>query len=185
MQEGPIDQAIAHFRKALQINPEFSDAINNLKRALAVQEKIKADMQKIQKALITAPDNPTLHHELGFLFIYRGELDKAIYQYKKVLLLRPNFSQAQNELAWVYAKKEEYQKAISLFNKILEKRPDNAVVHYNLACMYSRLNKPKASFDWLRKAIAKGYNRWDIIKHDSDLANLRKTKYYREFVKDH
>jgi Flp pilus assembly protein TadD len=185
MQAGPIDQAIEHFREALRINPEFSAANNNIQGALAIQKKIKEDMEKIQKALINDPDNPALHYELGILFIYRGKLDKAVNQFKKVILLRPQFSQAQNELAWVYAKKEEYRKAISLFYKLLEKQPENAVVYYNLACMYSRLNKPKVSFDWLRKAIDKGYNRWDIIKYDSDLANLRKTPYYEEIVKGH
>jgi len=35
------DEAVAHFREALRIKPDFAEAHNNLKRALAVQGKIK------------------------------------------------------------------------------------------------------------------------------------------------
>jgi len=36
---GNFDEAIAHFKQALQINPQYTDAKNNLNVALAEKQK--------------------------------------------------------------------------------------------------------------------------------------------------
>jgi len=183
MQKGAIDHAIKHFREAVQIDPEFSAANNNLKRATTIQRNIEEEMVKIQNALTNDPENPMLHYQLGILFYNKGIVEKTIAQFKKVLSIQPSYTRVQNDLARVYADSGEYEKALGLFQKTLQQWPDNAGTYYNIACMYSRLNRLQTSIDWLNKAVEKGYNNWNLIKTDSDLENLRKTKFYKEFMK--
>jgi hypothetical protein len=41
------------------------------------------------------------------------------------------------------------------------------------------------STGWLKKAIEKGYDNWDLIKTDKDLNNIRGSSYYEELVRGH
>jgi len=68
---------------------------------------------------------------------------------------------------------------------MIELQPNDAIAHYNISCMYSRKNNIEESISWLKKAIKKGYNNWDLIKTDKDLENIRGSSYYKELVKDH
>jgi tetratricopeptide (TPR) repeat protein len=185
MQEGKIETAIFHLREAIRLNPGLSGADSDLKKALAVQEKIQYDTKRIQRELRLAPDNPQLHYEMGNLFLVKGELNKAISQYEKALLLQPNYLQALNNLALAYAKKKAYAKALSVFQRILSYWPDNADTYYNIAAVYSKLNEIDKSIHWLKQALGRGYDNWDLIKTDPDLANIRDALAYKKLIKDH
>jgi len=185
MQEGKIETAIFHLREAVRLNPGLSAADNDLKEALVVQEKIEYDTVRIERALRLAPDDPQLHYEMGNLLLAKGELNKAIGQYEKALLLQPKNLQVLNNLAIAHAKKKAYTKALSLFHRILIYWPDNANTYYNIAATHSKLNEIDKSINWLKQAVNKGYNNWDLIKTDPDLANIRDALAYKEIIKDH
>ena len=51
-----MDEAIAHFQKALQINPDYADAHNNLGSALLRKGKVDEAITHYQKALQINPD---------------------------------------------------------------------------------------------------------------------------------
>ena len=51
-------------------------------------------------------------------------------------------------------------------------RPELAL--YNIACSYSRLNKIDDAYEYLAKAIERGYNAISHIQTDPDMENLRK-----------
>ena len=169
----------------MRLNPGFSVADNDLKEALAVQEKIEYDTERIQRELRLEPDDPQLNYEMGNLFLVKGELNKAIGQYEKALLLQPKYLQALNNLAIAHTKKKAYTKALPLFHRILIYWPDNVETYYNIAAVYSRLNEIDKSINWLKQAVNKGYNNWNLIKTDPDLANIRDSLVYRELIKGH
>ena len=129
------------------------------------------------------PEDPALHYRLGKLYERKGDLDAAIDQYQKTLSIQPAHSQALSSLAVVYALREEYEKSVSIFKKIIRLRPDNSGADYNIACLYARQNMIEESIDWLKRAIEKGYNRWDLIKTDKDLESIRDSSYYKELVR--
>jgi len=45
--------------------------------------------------------------------------------------------------------------------------------------------RKKDSIEWLKKAINRGYNNWEMIKTDEDLKNIRDSSYYRELIENH
>jgi hypothetical protein len=51
--------------------------------------------------------------------------------------------------------------------------------------MYARLNKTDQAIAWLQKAIELGYDSWDLIKTDKDLANIRNSSFYKNLIKGH
>jgi tetratricopeptide (TPR) repeat protein len=139
---------------------------------------------KMQEALELNPEDPVLHYELGNLYQRNGELDEAVEEYQKALSIQPALTQALNNSAIVYAIKREYDKSLPLFVRITDIDPDRPGAYYNIACIYARQNKAEESIEWLKKAIKRGYENWDLIKTDNDLDNIRSSSYYKEIIRD-
>ncbi len=183
--QGRVDEAIRHYTQALRIRPDSVVAHNNLKKALATQREMKQAIYRTKKALRLNPKNPALHYRLGNLHKRLGQWDKAIEQYQKTLAIQPSFVPALSNLAMAYTIKGKYAEAISLFSKVVGLQPDNVGAYYNIACIYARQNKAGYAVEWLKKAISKGYNNWELLKNDKDLKNIRGSSYYQQLIKCH
>ena len=62
---GQVDEAIAHYQKALEIKPDYAEAHNNLGAALAGRGQVDEAIAHYQKALEIKPDYAEAHNNLG------------------------------------------------------------------------------------------------------------------------
>jgi tetratricopeptide (TPR) repeat protein len=98
-QQGRIDEAIAHFQKALEIKPSYANAHQNLGVALDKRGQLDAAIVHYRKALELKPDYPGItHNNLGSALARQGQLDAAIAHFQKALELRPDYPEARNNL---------------------------------------------------------------------------------------
>jgi tetratricopeptide (TPR) repeat protein len=114
--------------------------------------------------------DPLAHNNLGTAYNKKGELDKAISEYKRALFLRPRYADAHNNLGAAYVKKGELDKAISECKKAITINPNYAEAHNNLGTTY--LKK-----DELDKAISE-YRQAIVIKPDYAKAHNNLTVAY-------
>ena len=184
LQKGKIEAAIFHLREALRLKPDFSLAAENLQSALAIQKDLEERTKKIQAALNEDPNDPVLYFEMGNIYLARGEVSKATIEFEKALAIQPRFAAARYNLALAYAAGQQYGRALESFKKMLALQPDNPNTYYNIAAMYALQNKVEDSVEWLEKAIARGYQNWQLIKTDKDLENIRSSAAYKELVKN-
>ena len=77
-ERGRIDEAIEHYRKALDIEPDYAEAHNNLGIALADRGRIDEAMEHYRKALEIDPDYAEAHNNLGVALADRGRIDEAM-----------------------------------------------------------------------------------------------------------
>lgn len=182
IQKGNIDAAISHFQDALQADPDFEKASNNLQRAIAIRGRLDTDSDNIQKELEARPDDPVLHFKMGNLHLGKGDLSEAIAEFENALVLQPDFLAARNNLALAYAANRQYERALAAFKKLIELDPANAGAYYNISVLYALQNNVPDSVAWLKRAIGKGYQNWDLIKTDKDLANIRDSEEYKKLV---
>ncbi len=183
IRQGNLIGAISHFQDAVRIDPNFGLARNNLARALAIQDGIDRQVTQVQADLDARPDDPALRFKLGNLYLQKGDLGRAIAEFKKCLALNPDYLQAQNNLAMAYAADRQYDRALAAFNKLVELDPANAGNYYNIAVIYALQNRVPESITWLQKAIDQGYQNWELIKTDKDLATIRDSEEYKKLVK--
>ena len=80
---GQVDEAIAHYRKALEIKPDYAEAHNNLGNALAGRGQIDEAIAHYRKALEIKPDYAKAHYNLGMALAGRGQVDEAIDHYRQ------------------------------------------------------------------------------------------------------
>ena len=104
-------------------------------------------------------------------------------QFIEELLKRvPDFIEALIVLGDLYTKKGLYQKGLDIDLRLLALRPDDPNVLYNLACSYSLLHQLDDALATLKRALALGYDHFEYLQYDYDLANLRQDSRYQELI---
>ena len=98
-----MDEAIPHLQKAVELQPDFPNALNNLGVAFVQKGKATEAMQLFQKALDLNPDFVEAHNNLGRLQLQQGKVREAIAHYRAALKLRPDDVDTLSNLAWVLA----------------------------------------------------------------------------------
>jgi len=56
--------------------------------------------------------------------------------------------------------------------------------YYFISGTYARQNKTQESIRWLKQAIEKGFDNWDILEADQNFESIRATSYYKELLKN-
>jgi tetratricopeptide (TPR) repeat protein len=74
--EGRPDEAIAAFRKAIEIDPHFTPAYNNLAEALAQQGKLEEAAETYRRSLAEKP-SPAVSNALDSILKRLGKTDQA------------------------------------------------------------------------------------------------------------
>ncbi len=183
-QSGDLRKAVELYKKALIINPDLQVVQKNLDRAIAAQAEKEKTISNLLKQLKENPGDHMLCLKAGNFYKEKMELGRALTYYKKALIIKPDFIEAKNGRAIVYAMQGEYEKALVLLKEVISIQPDEPKTYFYIAGIYSRQNKKKDAIEWLDKAIKKGYSRWDNIKTDKNLDNIRETQYYQKIIKD-
>jgi len=132
LQQGRMNEAIIHFQKALQINPDYVDAHNNLGNLLLKMGNVDEAVGQYQKALQINPDYAAARNNLGNLLLQKGEVDEAIAQYQKALQINPGYAEAHINLGGAQFQKGKVDDAIAQFQQALQIDPDIAEAHFNL-----------------------------------------------------
>jgi arylsulfatase A-like enzyme len=93
-----FDRAITHYKKALEIDPDFANVYYNLGNIFLKRGELNEAIKHYTKALDLAPDLPEAHLNLGNTLFKRGKLEEAIAHYNKAIKLRPNYREALQNL---------------------------------------------------------------------------------------
>jgi tetratricopeptide (TPR) repeat protein len=131
--EGNIHAAIVNFRKALDINPRFAQAWNNL--GIALNKKGDAENAKncFMQALDSNPRLAETHVDLAILLTKEKRLDEAIVHYRAALELRPGDAQAHNNLGIALAAQGKSSDALRHFAEAVRLNPQYAKAQNNFA----------------------------------------------------
>src|SRR6516164_5953875 len=95
-EQGKLDEAVAQYRQALAVNPNYVEAYNNLGNALKQQGKLDEAVAQYQRALALRPNLADAHNNLGTALAEQGKLDQAVAEYRHALTLRPDYAEAHN-----------------------------------------------------------------------------------------
>jgi tetratricopeptide (TPR) repeat protein len=104
--------------------------------------------------------------------------------YESIIKKRPDHVGTLEALGHLYTELGENEKGMAIDKRIIELKPASAVAHYNLACSYSLLEIIGKALEELRSAAHLGYEDWEHLERDDDLANLRADGRYAEFINE-
>ena len=151
--EESLDKAIGLCKKALEYDPSYGIAHNNLGVYYRKQGRIKEAISSYQKAVIFAPLFPEAWYGLGGAYWAVGQHDDAVKAWIRVVGIKPDFAEAHSNLGSAYAFSKQYRKAIEAYTKAIKARPDYASAYYNLGLVYEDTSQWANAIAAYRKAI--------------------------------
>ncbi|MEE9294379.1 MAG: tetratricopeptide repeat protein [Phycisphaerae bacterium] len=151
--KGNLDQAIGHYHRALQLDPDFAGAHNNLGSALSVQGRVDEAMSHYRQALQLDAGHDRAHYNLGIALSAQGLLDEAISHFRRALHIRPDHAEAHNKLGLTLGLHGMLDQAIDHYRQALQLAPDHPKAHYNLGNALSAKGKPDEAIDHYRQAL--------------------------------
>jgi choline-sulfatase len=107
------DRAAAELQKALELDPNFDQAMTALARALHEKGDDAGARRWLDKALQQDRQNFRSWYELGWIEFKAGNANRAETAFEKALSIQPNFALAQRDLGLLYFGRKEYEKAAS------------------------------------------------------------------------
>ena len=100
-----------HFRRAIDLNPNYATAHHWYALFLATQGRPAEAISEAHQALKLDPLSPIMNTDLGLIFYYSHQYDQAIEQLQKTLKLEPEFAVAHWRLGLAYAQKGRLHEA--------------------------------------------------------------------------
>ncbi len=88
--KGNIDNAIIAYRQAIQADPSFIQAYNNLANLMLQKQQYDETIELYKRGLQINPAEPLLHRNLGILYEKLGKIQEAVAEYSQYMKLSPN-----------------------------------------------------------------------------------------------
>jgi len=89
--QGKIEEAIPEFERALQIEPRYPDAHNNLAVQLARQGRVAEAIQHWEEAIRLLPGYAEAEYNLALTLAREGRTEEAVQHFQRALRLATVF----------------------------------------------------------------------------------------------
>jgi tetratricopeptide (TPR) repeat protein len=141
---GDLPGAIAHYRKALEIDPrvpgvhyELGEAI--LESSAADPESQAAAQKEFEAAIQTEGDSAKIECQLGRIAFHQPDVEQAYAHFSRAFALNPADAEAQLGLGRVLAAMAKQEEAAKYLRMATASDPLNSEAHYRLAMASKKL----------------------------------------------
>jgi protein O-mannosyl-transferase len=131
--QGHVEEALEHYRQAIQISPDYFESWNNLGVALADTGQFNEAIKDYRKAIQINPKYFEALNNLGVSLAAVGQYDEAIEAYREAIQINPNFPGALINLGTALVAKGQVSEAIGNYRQAIQINPDSAGALNNLA----------------------------------------------------
>lgn len=112
--------------------------------------------------------------------IFNENINNAINEFSNAIKKDPGYATAYSNRSVAYMMQKKYNLALDDLKKAKELKPNDPAIRYNLASCHSLMGNVDLGFVELDAALANGFNDYDSLRKDPDIANLRKNPEWRK-----
>jgi tetratricopeptide (TPR) repeat protein len=150
---GRHSEAEESYNRALQVDPSYPYAHNNLGVLLWHKHDTKAAVNSFRRAL-HAPTPPVeARLNLALALFRRKHVELALEAYRQVLAAAPEHPVAWNGIGLILVELEKYSDARNAFARAIQANPDFAEAHYNMSFTLSNLGDFTAALRETKRAL--------------------------------
>jgi tetratricopeptide (TPR) repeat protein len=161
-----VDQARRDYERALQLRPDYPEALNNLGAIYYAKKNYGKAIKYYGKALQFDPKSAAVYSNLGTAYFARGKVTLGIDAYRSAFTLDSRVFESTSAL---------------LVNESLPAH-DRAQQDYCLAKLFAQSGKNQEAIQYLRKALNEGFTDRKKILDDRTLASLRTTPEFSQLM---
>ena len=154
------EQAIALFRKATEIDPQFAPAWAGLGDAFAMgwryggpDGSLDTAVEMSRKALALDPDLAEGHKALGLALESKGDIAAGLESYYKAVALNPNYAPVVANIGSINAAMGRFDEAVKWLRKSVELQPGTARFIAQVGLQYFNLGMDEPARAWLGRSL--------------------------------
>ena len=155
---GRAEEAEQHFKRALDLQPDFSEASNNYGAFLLQQGRHAEAIPQFEKALANPlyPARAVAECNLGWSLYKNGKTEMAVGRLKAALLVAPKYCKGWRQLGAIYAERAMLEQASEAYDRYALTCPDAADAYLQVATVAARQGKGDAARAALGRCVEKG-----------------------------
>ena len=132
VQIGRPNEALEHYRRAIEIDPDYKEGHHNLGLTLAGRGDVAGAKREYSEALRIDPSYKEAHNNLAAVLFFEEDLAGAIDHYRRAIAIDPAFKEARNNLGVVLMNQGKVADAIDAYRAAIKIDPGYKEPHYNL-----------------------------------------------------
>jgi serine/threonine-protein kinase len=149
-----LDRAIAAYRAAIRLKPDYAVAHYHLGTALSDQGKLTEAIAELREAIRLKPDYARPHTSLGAILCdVKCDYSGAEAEFRAAIRLKPDDAMAHMNLGVALRVQGKLDEAIAAYRAAIRLKPDLAMAHMNLGAALSDQGKVPEAVAELREAI--------------------------------
>jgi protein O-GlcNAc transferase len=152
-ESGRLDDAIARYRRAVALRPDYPEAHNNLGNALRDAREPTAAMESCARAIELRPGYAQAYNNLGNALQDLGDLDGAATHYVRAIELDASMAMAHANLSAVRHKQLRCAEALTHALDAIRLAPNLAEAHNHAGNAYHGLDRLDAAEASHRTAV--------------------------------
>ena len=157
-QSGRNDVALASFRSAVRIHPQYGAAQARICELTTVSARNRESgyegaKAECRRAITLNPKDPEPHFHLGWNESKLGNRAQAIQEYQTVLRLDGRFPHVKFELAMAWLDAQRTDLAIPLLRDVVAAEPGHGAANYQLGASLARQGDCAAAIPFLESGV--------------------------------
>jgi tetratricopeptide (TPR) repeat protein len=153
VKEGQFPEAVAAFRRAVELDSKSAVALVNLAHTFQRHGRLEEALAECRRALEREPERATAWMMLGTIFQDQGRFVEAAAVYTHTSRLDPRLALAPYNLGVVHARQDQLQEAADDFRAALKLDPKMAQTHFALSIVLRRQDRRDEAIAELRQGL--------------------------------
>jgi tetratricopeptide (TPR) repeat protein len=162
-----LDAARRNYERAIKLNPEYSEAINNLGTVYYAHKNYKKAISYYKRALKLSPNSASVYSNLGTAYFARKKYKEAAQAYQTALSLDQDVFEHHGS-----------------YGVLLEERSveERAKFHFYLAQTYAKAGMHDRALQYIRKALEEGFKERKKLMENPEFEGLRELPEFQELM---
>ncbi len=184
------DTAIAYYKKAIKLNPNFAGAYRNLARALTRAGQSGAATEYWLRAIELEAQGVKAEEylQLASNLIQQGKIKSAISCYRRVIQLQPDAVEPYINLGDLFIKVEQPAQAQACYQEGIKYNPHSPQLYYHLGLLLAQNGNWDGAIEQYKKALQLKKDYWQAAHNMGEALSQKKLwsealPWYRQAIK--
>ncbi|WP_049810582.1 tetratricopeptide repeat protein [Bradyrhizobium japonicum] len=153
-QLGRTDEAVLHFQRALELNPQYLEAANNCGMLLFDLGRYAEALESFNVVEKLNPNSAALYQMRGVCLLETKQFEEAEADFEKSIALDSSLAETHSNLGLLHSRLGRMEQAFASIDRALELRPDFAAALANKAVVLLNLQLPDEAFATFHRSLA-------------------------------